>query len=68
MSSIAFLSWGLSIEEAITFTFYSDMSQNPYVIKMTLSLNQEIHKVFNISLKTSVGELIKKNGFPSRTR
>lgn len=35
-------------EEPITFTFYSDISQNPYVIKMTLSLNQEIHKVFNI--------------------
>ncbi|GLE04238.1 hypothetical protein PINS_up013149 [Pythium insidiosum] len=35
-------------EEPITFTFFSDISQNPYVIKMTLSLNQEIHKVFNI--------------------
>ncbi|KAL8020331.1 putative AAA+ ATPase domain, dynein heavy chain region D6 P-loop domain-containing protein [Plasmopara halstedii] len=35
-------------EEPIMFTFYSDISQNPYVIKMTLSLNQEIHKVFNI--------------------
>ncbi|KAF0719904.1 Aste57867_701 [Aphanomyces stellatus] len=35
-------------EEPIVFTFYSDISQNPYVIKMTLSLNQEIHKVFNI--------------------
>ncbi|TYZ50849.1 hypothetical protein PybrP1_008863 [[Pythium] brassicae (nom. inval.)] len=35
-------------EEPITFTFYSDISQNPYVIKMTLSLNQEIHKVFNL--------------------
>ncbi|OQR86956.1 flagellar inner arm dynein 1 heavy chain alpha [Achlya hypogyna] len=35
-------------DEPITFTFYTDISQNPYVIKMTLSLNQEIHKVFNI--------------------
>ncbi|CAK4656794.1 hypothetical protein LEN26_006663 [Aphanomyces euteiches] len=35
-------------EEPVVFTFYSDISQNPYVIKMTLSLNQEIHKVFNI--------------------
>lgn len=35
-------------EEPVTFTFYSDISQNPFVNKMTLSLNQEIHKVFNI--------------------
>lgn len=35
-------------DEPILFTFYSDISQNPYVLKLTLSLNQEIHKGFNI--------------------
>jgi dynein heavy chain len=33
-------------EEPIVFSYYSDISQNPYVIKMMLSLNQSIHKVF----------------------
>nr|CCA14061.1 PREDICTED: similar to hCG1811879 putative [Albugo laibachii Nc14] len=39
---------GKEDDEPITFTFYSDISQNPYVLKLTLSLNQEIHKGFNI--------------------
>jgi dynein heavy chain len=35
-------------EEPIIFSFYNDIAQNPHVIKMMLTINQSIHKVFNI--------------------
>jgi dynein heavy chain, axonemal len=30
------------------FSFYQDMSQNPHVIKLMLTMNQAIHRVFSL--------------------
>lgn len=33
-------------DEPFLYTFYQDISQNPYVVELMVSLNQAIHKVF----------------------
>ncbi|CAM9101409.1 unnamed protein product [Chrysoparadoxa australica] len=38
-------------EEPYQFSFYQDMSQNPHVAKLMLTLNQGIHKVFSMMNK-----------------
>jgi dynein heavy chain len=35
-------------EEPVVFSFYTDVAQNPHVIKMMVSLNQSIQRVFGI--------------------
>jgi dynein heavy chain, axonemal len=35
-------------EEPYVFSFYQDMSQNPHVIKLMLTMNQAIHRVFSL--------------------
>src|SRR5690606_5966447 len=38
-------------DEPFVFSFYQDIYQNPQVIKLTLSITQQMHKVFSITNK-----------------
>ena len=38
-------------EEPIVFSFFTDVSASPNIIKMMLSLNEAIHKVFKVSTR-----------------
>jgi dynein heavy chain len=42
-------------EAAPDFSFYPDIFQNPHIIKMMLSLNQAIYRVFSIVQVGSMG-------------